>query len=154
MKKTLMAIAMLLGSNAFAAGDAGCGLGSLIIKSNGKLSQLMASTTNATSGSQMFGITFGTSNCTASGLVQNDKQIQYFVEVNKDDLSREMAQGHGQKLSTLAVLHGCSDALTINSFAAQTQKNYGAILPSAQTTAVDMVQNLKNSNIAQMCHGS
>lgn len=153
MKALVTVLAMMVGTTAF-ANDAGCGLGSLIFKSNSKLSQLFASTTNPSSLSQPLGITFGTSGCTASGIVQNDKQIQYFVEVNKDDLSREMAQGHGGKLSTLAALHGCADAANIEAFSATAQKNYAEILPSAQTSAVEMVQNLKNTNIAQMCHGS
>ena len=79
------------------AGDAGCGLGGMLIKSNTKLLQLFAVTTNGTFFSQTLGITFGTSDCSAKGLVLNDKQIQYFVEVNHSDLIREMAQGYGSK---------------------------------------------------------
>ena len=78
MLKVLVA-SLFVGSFAFAAGDAGCGLGSMIITKNTKVMQVLAATTNGTSGSQTFGITFGTSNCSANGLVQNDKQIQYFV---------------------------------------------------------------------------
>ena len=76
MLKVMLSV-LFAGSFAF-AGDAGCGLGGMLIKSNTKLMQLFAVTTNGTLGSQTFGITFGTSGCSASGLVQNDKQIQYF----------------------------------------------------------------------------
>jgi len=145
---------LLLGSMAQAAGDAGCGLGSLIITSNGKLTQLFAVTTNASTGSQTLGITFGTSNCSSRGIVQNDKQIQYFVEVNQEELTREMAQGHGEKLSTLAALNGCASDSQISSFNTQAQSHFKNIVPSARTSAVDFVNNMKSSSIASACHGS
>src|ERR1039458_7264782 len=88
-------------------GDAGCGLGSMIITSNSKLMQLVALTTNSYTGTTFFGITTGTSNCSSQGFVINDKQIDYYVEVNQDQISNEMSQGHGQNLATLAALYGC-----------------------------------------------
>ena len=57
------------------AGDAGCGLGGLIIQKNSKILQLLAVTTNHSFLSQEFGITFGTSGCSASGLVMNEKKM-------------------------------------------------------------------------------
>lgn len=143
-----------LGSVSMAAGDAGCGLGSLIITKNTKVMQVLAATTNGTFGSQTFGITFGTSNCSASGIVQNDKQIQYFVEVNQSELTREMAQGHGEKLSTLAALNGCASDSQINSFNAKAQSSFSAIVPSARTSAVDFVSNMKSASVADVCRGS
>lgn len=162
MKKvfaTTVAAMVMVSSSAFAAGDAGCGLGSLIISRNSKLLQLFALTTNGSSFSQGFGITSGTSNCSSSGLVMADKQIEYFVEVNQEELSREMAQGHGEKLSTLALLKGCTTQASQQAFAGFAQSSYSQILPAANTNAADMVQNL-NSEMAgqaelnQMCHGS
>lgn len=143
-----------MGSMAMAAGDAGCGLGSMIITKNSKLLQLFAATTNASFGSQTFGITFGTSNCNASGIVQNDKQIQYFVEVNQAELTREMAQGHGEKLSTLAALNGCASENQISAFNAKAQSSFATIVPSAKTSAVDFVNNMKSASVADACHGS
>ncbi len=148
-----MAAILFVGSLA-QAGDAGCGLGSMLIKSNGKLTQLFAVTTNGTSGSQTLGITSGTSNCSARGLVDNDKQIQYFVEVNQDELTREMAQGHGEKLSTLAALNGCASESQISTFSAQAQSNFKTIVPSAKTSAVDFVNNMKSTSAASACRGS
>jgi len=158
MKKFLFLALFFVGSSAM-AGDAGCGLGSVIISKNSKLLQLLASTTNAMFFSQPLGITFGTSGCNAHGLVMNDKQIQYFVEINQEELSREMAQGHGEKLSTLALLHGCTSTDSQRAFAGFTQSSYSKILPAANTSAVDMVQNLNvemagQANLAQVCHGS
>lgn len=152
MLKVLLA-SLFVGSFAFAAGDAGCGLGSIIITKNSKVMQILAATTNGTSGSQTFGITFGTSNCSAKNLVKNDKQIQYFVEVNQAELTREMAQGHGEKISTLAALNGCSTDSEISAFNTKAQSSFKSIVPAAQTSAVDFVNNLKSSSVADVCHG-
>lgn len=146
-------VTLLMGSSAMAS-DAGCGLGGMLIKSNTKLMQLFAVTTNGTFGSQTFGITFGTSGCSASGIVQNDKQIQYFVEVNQADLMREMSQGHGEKLSTLAALNGCMSQDQITAFNTKAQFNFKTIIPAAKTTAVDFVNNMKSASIANVCSGT
>ena len=153
LKSLLIACALILSNSAFAK-DAGCGLGGMLIKSNTKLMQLFAVTTNGSFGSQTFGITFGTSDCSASGLVKNDQQIQYFVEVNQEDLTREMAQGHGEKLMTLAVLNGCTQDAQAALFASKVQSSFGEIVPSAKASASDIVNNLKASSAAQACHGS
>lgn len=152
MLKVIIAV-LLLGSVA-SANDAGCGLGSIVIQKNSKIMQLLAVTTNGTFGSQTFGITFGTSNCSANALVQNDKQIQYFVEVNQQDLVREMAEGRGEKLSTLAALNGCVTDAQIDSFNTKAQNSFKTIVPSSNTSAVDFVSNLKSSSVADVCTAS
>lgn len=153
--KMLKALLLTLFAGSVAvAGDAGCGLGSMLIKSNTKLPQLFAVTTNGTFGSQTLGITSGTSGCSASGLVQNDKQIQYFVEVNQEEIMRDMAQGHGEKLSTLAALNGCSSEQQINAFNAKAQSSFKSIAPSAKTSSIDFVSNMKSAAVADACHGS
>jgi hypothetical protein len=137
------------------ADDSGCGLGTLIIKSNGKLLQLLALTTNQTTLTNYLGITTGTSGCKASGFVMREKEVQYFAEVNKEDLSREMSQGRGEKLMTLASLYGCSGAAG-GQFAKMTQTSFGRILPSPETNVSDMVQNINrelnaHSELAKSC---
>ena len=139
-----LAVAASIGfaaQGAFAA-DAGCGLGSMVIQENTKVMQVLAATTNGTFGSQTFGISTGTSNCKAQNLVMNEKAVQYFAEVNKDDLSREMAKGEGEKLATLAALYGCESEASRADFAKATQAAYGRILPSTETSVTEMVQNL------------
>ncbi len=158
MKKILVVLALaLMTTSSFAAkyGSAGCGLGSMIFEGDQTWwKQVLAATTNGTFGTQTFGITFGTSNCSANGIVSNDKQIQYFVEVNQSELTREMAQGHGEKLSTLAALNGCASDSQISSFNAKAQSSFSMIVPSAKTTAVDFVNNMKSASVADACHGS
>lgn len=158
MKMILGAVLFLFSAQAF-AGDAGCGLGSMIISKNSKGLQLFAMTTNGTFSSQFFGITSGTSNCSASGIVMNEKEVQYFVEVNQKELSREMAQGHGQLLATLAEMKGCSNSQAQAAFGSFTQGSYTNIIPAANTTASEMVSNLNNElagqkDLQSLCHGS
>lgn len=153
MKVLLITVSLLLGSAAM-ANDAGCGLGGMLVKSNTKLMQLLATTLNGTFGSQTFGITFGTSGCSANGIVKNEKQIQYFVEINQAELTREIAQGHGEKLTTLAALNGCSTETQIGIFNAKAQASFKSIIPSAKTSAVDFVNNMKSSSVADVCQGS
>lgn len=150
--KFLLAITLLLTSQVvLAAGDAGCGLGSMIISRNSKLLQLFALTTNSSMGTQLLGITSGTSNCTSSGLVMNEKEIQYYAEANQNELTKEMAQGQGQKLATLAALYGCNEGQKAQ-FASMTQQNFESIVPSHDTSAEQMILNL-NEKIkqSQMC---
>ncbi len=126
---------------ASAAGDAGCGLGHLAWQGkNGKLAQLLAVTTNGTFGSQTFGITTGTSGCTASGLVRVDREQEYFANVNRDVLSIEMARGEGENLAALAALMGCSD---VRGFASFTQSRYVRLFPSAATSGAEMLRSLR-----------
>ncbi len=159
MKRIILALSFLFSTQAFAAGDAGCGLGSMIFSKNSKVFQLLAMTTNSWFFTQPLGITSGTSGCSARGIVMTDKEVQYFVEVNQEDLSREMAQGHGEKLATLALLKGCSTDASQEAFAQFTQFSYSRILPTAQTTPIDFVKNLNSEFTAQselksLCHGS
>ena len=125
------------------AGDSGCGLGSVVISKNSKLLQLFSMTTNATFISQAFGITSGTSGCSSSGLVQNDKAIEYFAEANRDDLAREMAQGEGEKLDVLASLHGCRDVAAKSAFRRTAQRSLPKIMPSADAKPQAMMSALR-----------
>jgi hypothetical protein len=155
MKAFIIVVLTLAGMSAFAV-DSGCGLGNVIIQRNSKGLQLLSMTTNSFFFTQPLGITSGTSGCSSQGLVQNNQQMEYFVEVNHDDLSREMAQGSGEKLSVLAQMNGCMTPEAQAAFASMTQTSFNKILPSEKTTAVEMVQNLKKQALgdqktSQMC---
>ena len=144
LQRIAICLVIFVSQGVWAAGDAGCGLGSVVWKDNAKLLQLFAITTNGTFSSQIFGITSGTSNCSARGIVMQDKAIRYFVEANHEDLSREIASGSGEKLTTLASLYGCDSKTAQTQFAQSVQGNYGQIVPVATTSADDMVKNLNN----------
>lgn len=154
--KVIFAVLVTMLSIQAWAGDAGCGLGSVIISKNSKGLQLLAMTTNSTLLTQPLGITSGTSGCSSSGIVQNDKEVDYFVEVNHEELSREMAQGQGEKLNALAMLSGCQSVEQQKVFGQWAQKSFDKIVPTSDLSASEMATNFKkelneSSEVAQAC---
>ena len=107
---TLLAFAALTWSGAAVAaegyGAAGCGLGSMVFGAKPGMTQLLAATTNGTFGSQTFGITSGTSNCTSGGIIKEISAKSAFVETNFESLASEMSAGEGEHLAALATLMG------------------------------------------------
>ncbi len=131
----------LFASNAHAVvGSAGCGLGSLIFKEEIWWKQVLAATTNGTSGNQTFGITSGTSNCAPGVSAKTQKQKDY-VAANLSSLQREAAQGNGETLKGFASVLGCP-ASAFNEFGAYTQSNYNVIFNSNDPSAI--VINVRN----------
>jgi len=140
----LLSVASILvfSANAFAAGDAGCGLGSIVFTKNSKALQILAMTTNGTFSSQMFGITTGTSNCSSNGFAQVNKEQVIFAESNFQNLQVEMARGQGESLQGLAQIMGCSENAAA-AFGTMTKSKYETIIPSSKTSAVEMLQSIK-----------
>jgi len=106
-------------------GDAGCGLGSMLFGAQPGMVQVLAGTTNATFGSQTFGITSGTSNCGTAGAIIQAKE---FVEGNRDALAKDIARGRGETISSLSHLAGCKNSVQVGR---TLQQNYRGIFPSA-----------------------
>lgn len=108
MKKIIFAALFFAGSSAFAQmyGDAGCGLGSMVLGTEKGMTQVFAATLNGT-GVQTFGIITGTSNCTDGGAVAMEKSVPHFVEMNRFALAKEASRGGGETVSGLAHLLGC-----------------------------------------------
>jgi len=144
LKKILATvIALSFSSAAFAAdyGSAGCGLGSLAFQKN-DMTQILAATTNGTFGSQTFGITFGTSNCNAEGMVKLSMARESFIEANYKDLSRDAAAGKGEYVNSLAVLYGYTPQNAWQ-FSQLLQKNYTTIFAANDAkTAVSAINKL------------
>lgn len=126
-------------------GMAGCGLGSLVITSKSNGSQITAATTNGSTYSQFFGITSGTSNCTDDGVALEAKELEYFTEANYESLIQEMAQGSGENITTLAMLFGCN-AEQAADFGAALQSHYNEIVPAADASYQEMLQNVSEIN--------
>lgn len=112
-------------ANAGSYGMAGCGLGSLVIKSNG-IAQIFAATTNGTSYSQTLGITTGTSNCTPGGAAFREHEQEVFVAVNFESLEKEMAAGKGEKLDAFSALMGCKSSAAFGSMARENYTSFFA----------------------------
>ena len=147
MKRVIVIAGLLamFGGSAYASGDgAGCGLGSMVFKGQkGMIPNLLAATTNGTSGSQTFGITSGTSNCKADAVVQREHEQRIFVAANLDTLSQQMAQGSGAHVSALAGLMGCSTE-SQGEFARMGQEKYGVIFSSTDAQPEAVLATLKD----------
>ncbi len=111
--KKLLVFAVTVAVMAFAVGSAfagsantGCGLGSLVWqgKADSSLFQAFEATTNGTFGSQTFGITTGTSNCSQPSKFVSNERTNEFVMANMDNLAKDMARGSGETLEALADL--------------------------------------------------
>lgn len=148
MKKILLTAVVLgsFGAAAFAAdyGSAGCGLGSLAFKNN-DMTQVLAATTNGSFGSQTFGMTFGTSGCNNDGLVKVGMARESFIEANYKDLSRDVAKGNGEYVTSLAKLYGYTPENTWQ-FTQLLQKNHTVIFSANDVkTAVNTINRLVTS---------
>jgi hypothetical protein len=144
----LVAAALALASAAQAANtytSAGCGLGTILFKGkNSKVHLILAATTNGSFGNQTFGISSETLDCTAEGVVKNDKQVEVYAAVNLQQLSREMAQGGGEYLSGLSTLMGCKTDAQKQAFSQLAQTRYEKLFPSDSTDSSAMLSNLRS----------
>lgn len=154
-KKVLMlSVAMLFGMQAGLAMAAnpdtgpGCGLGKLAwgdYKGQKEIApQVMMATTNGTFGSNTFGISSGTSGCTNDGKIMSDSKTIMFAELNFENLSQEMAQGHGEHLASMATLMGVP-AEHQAEFFAMTQERYSSLIRAGETSPVAMVKALNEA---------
>ncbi|MFZ4552469.1 MAG: DUF3015 family protein [Aquabacterium sp.] len=112
--KKFFALALLAaaGSSMAAQNNVGsCGWGSKVFQGqSGIAPQVLAATTNGTSGNQTFGITFGTSGCTQDGVVSSSWKTAMFIDGNRVALARDAAAGQGENLDALAVVMGVDKA--------------------------------------------
>jgi hypothetical protein len=104
--------------------------------------QVMMATTNGTFGSQTFGISSGTSGCTNDGIVMKNKHVNVMSASTFESLTQEMAQGHGEHLTSLATLLGIPES-DHPAFFALVQEKYTVLVPSSQTTALDLLRALQ-----------
>jgi hypothetical protein len=137
MKKILIAV-VISAVPAFAFAQQNnigtCGWGAKLFDGqSGIFPQVLAVTTNGTSGNQTFGITTGTSGCTQDGVVRSTWKTAMFIDGNKDRLARDMSIGNGETLDSLAHLIGVREADRA-AFSRAMQANVSVIFPSGSTT--------------------
>ncbi|WP_447976631.1 DUF3015 domain-containing protein [Candidatus Nitrospira bockiana] len=124
----------------------GCGLGKLAwgdFKGQKQIApQVMMATTNGTFGSQTFGISFGTSGCTNNGVIMRTELVNAFASATYESLSQEMAQGHGEHLTSLATLLEIP-AEQQPEFFAVAQANYRTIMQAEDQSPSAMVKSLQ-----------
>lgn len=140
----LLAALTVLPSVAFAVDNVGtCGWGSKLFSGQrGIAPQVLAVTTNGTSGNQTFAITSGTSGCTQDGVVTSAWKTAAFIDGNMNKLALDMSRGEGESLSSLAALVGVQSADS-ESFNLALQKNFTTIFSSAEVTSVQVATAMK-----------
>jgi hypothetical protein len=148
MKKRLFlaaAITLVAAGTAFAAGgNVGCGLGTMLFEdaqNKSTLIQILAVTTNGTSGNQTFGISSGTSNCAQPKNFAGTERLNEFVHANLDELARDIAAGKGETLSTVAELMGVP-ASERDSFNRNLQAHFTEIFPSPGVEYAHVVDSI------------
>ena len=142
-------VVFLHGTMAFAAMNSdngpGCGLGKLAwgdFKGPKQIApQVMMATTNGFTGSQTFGISFGTSGCTNNGVIMQTELVNAFASATFENLKPEMAQGHGEHLASLATLMGIPSDHQAEFFTL-TQEKYMSLIESEDTTPSAMLKAL------------
>lgn len=104
----------------------GCGLGETIWKGqSGLMPHISAATTNGT-GSQSLAILSGTLGCNQDAVVYKEMEKEAFVAFNADDLAKDVAQGNGSYLASLASMIGIEKKDEAEFFSL-TQDNYESI---------------------------
>ena len=147
LNKKLMVVALagMLPVGAMAAQDnvGSCGWGAKLFDGQrGIAPQVLAVTTNGTSGNQTFGITSGTSGCTQDGVVKSSWKTAMFIDGNKPKLARDMSTGGGETLASLAKLMGVQDKDKA-AFYHATKQNFARIFASDNATTDQVVASLK-----------
>jgi len=145
LQKKLLVVALLgmIPVGAMADNVGGCGWGSKLMDGQkGTASQVLAVTTNGTSGNQTFGITSGTSGCTQDGVVKSNWKTAMFIDGNKSKLARDMSTGSGETLESLASLIGISNQDKA-AFFQTTKENFARIFPSDDPATDQVIASLK-----------
>jgi hypothetical protein len=150
MNKVIFLIISLFFASAHAQnyGEAGCGLGSVVMGKDGN--QVLASTTNSTYYINTFAISSGTSNCTDGGAVADNKQVPMFIEVNRLVLAKEASRGQGDTVTGLAHLMGCQP----EALGTTLKNNYNKIFVETDMKSSgieNQIQNVISKNRAQTC---
>ncbi len=146
VKKILSLVAVFglvfASAEAFAAGNAGCGLGSVLLKGKkGKVMELLATCLNGTNcGNQTFAITSGTSGY-EEGAVIGMTDVEVFVAKNMDSLATDIARGNGEYVDTLASMYKVQD---VDGFKTKLKNNFDRIYTNTGVTSKEVVANIND----------
>jgi len=128
-----------LSASADPYGTAGCGLGSIVFQDQPGPIQIVAATVNGTFGSQTFGITTGTSNCTPrTGRVA----AETFITINRVALEKDAARGEGESIRTLSTVLKCEDAAAFSSLVSG---NFEAIFGNTESRSQDVLSKVETA---------
>lgn len=143
---SIMVLAILLTvgvAGAVNKSNTGCGLGYLLFKDAGDstLLEILAVTTNGTSGNQTFGMTTGTLECKQPASFVKSERLNEFVAKNMDNLATDIAAGQGEALETLAELLEVPTAQRAD-FGTTLQANFGTIFSSDDIQSAQVIDNI------------
>lgn len=140
MKLIIALMALVATSSIFAADtSSGCGMGYEVAPKQSLISSSTRSLVNSTFSSTI-AMTLGTSGCAKHSIVKNDAKGIHFAEANMNVLALEMSRGNGEFVAGFASVYGCSDA---SAFGSMVQSNYETVLPSSNTSGVELYNNVK-----------
>jgi hypothetical protein len=130
------------------ASSAGCGVGTILFEGQrGPVPQILAVTTNGTSGNQTFGITTGTLGCEKDGVVRPPTKVRMLMISSLDNLAGDVARGDGETLESLASLMVVAPEDKARFFGTL-QQNFGRIFPREDVTVDEVIASL-NAVLAQ-----
>ncbi len=123
----------------------GCGIGQQIWKGKtGLFAHTSAATTNGSLSNQLFGITSGSLGCNKDAVAYNDLEKKAFVASNIDDIAKDVAQGNGDHLASLASLIGI-ETQDKDAFFTLAQNNYENIFQSEDLNYNNVLAALDNA---------
>ena len=144
MKRILLGTlfaAVSINAMAQAPGGPDCGWGNMLFEGQrGTPAHFLASTTNGTSGNATFGMTSGTNGCSTNSALTYGGKSWFAMNGMMDELSKDMAMGQGEALTTYAVVLGVAPEDRAH-FAAVTHNHYQQIFNKADATAEDVHTN-------------
>ena len=121
----------------------GCGWGSKLFDGQkGVIPQVLAVTTNGTSGNQTFGISSGTSGCSQDGVVRSQWRTAAFIDANMNRLALDISRGQGETPDSLAAVSGVS-ASDKKVFADALKSNFSRIFSSPSVTSIEVTASIK-----------
>ena len=153
MKLIIALMALVATSSVFAAdSSSGCGMGYEIAPKQSLVSSSTRSLVNATF-SNSIAMTLGTSGCAKHSIVQNEAKGIHFAEANMNQLAIEMSRGNGEFVQGFAGVFGCQNS---EAFGSMVQSKYESVLPSANTSGVELYNNVKaeirnNASLSASC---
>jgi hypothetical protein len=154
MKNIIIGLIALVSAVSAFAGDSssGCGMGWEVAKEQSLISSSTRSIVNATF-SNTIAMTLGTSGCAKHSIVQNEAKGVHFAEANLNQLAIEMARGNGEFVASFGSVFGCQNS---SDFGSMVQAKYEAVLPSANTSGVELYNNVKaqiknNASLSSTC---
>jgi Protein of unknown function (DUF3015) len=144
--KKLMTVVMVsaiafVASAAFAGGNVGVGLGTVLLKGkSGKVLEVLAVTTNGSTYTSTFGITSGTSGY-QEGQAIGMNEVEIFVAKNMDSLATDIARGDGEYLNTLVSMMEVKDSVA---FKTKLKTNFDKIYTESGVTSKEVVAHIND----------